>query len=74
MKVDLEDVGAVLRKCQYGRIFELFAFVEFKLEMISMGELELMVGAYSLDVSALLGYLNHRLVGYLDAARDIKSL
>jgi hypothetical protein len=36
MQVDFEDVWTVLGKCQDGRVFKLFAFVEFKLEMISI--------------------------------------
>lgn len=67
VKVDFENVRAVIRKCQDGRIFELFTFIKFKLEMISMSQFLLGDEAHSLDISALLSDLDHRLVRDLDA-------
>lgn len=74
VEVDFEDVRAVIRKCQDGRIFELFTFIQFKLEMISMNQFVLREKAHPLDISALLSDLDHRLVRDLDATGDIEPL
>ena len=74
VEVDFEDVRAVIRKCQDGRIFELFTFIKFKLEMISMNQFVLREKAHPLDISALLSDLDHRLVRDLDATGDIEPL
>jgi hypothetical protein len=74
VKVDFEDIRAVIRKCQDGRIFELFTFIKFKLEMISMSQFVLGEEAHPLDISALLSDLDHGLVRDLGATGDIEPL
>ena len=74
VQVDLENVRTISRKCHNGRVFKLFTFVEFKLETISVGQLEGIEGACPLDISALLSDFYHRLIRDLCAARDVESL
>jgi hypothetical protein len=74
VEVDFKDVRAVIRKCQDGRIFELSAFIKFKLEMISISPFALGEEAHPLDISALLSDLDHRLVRDLVATGDIEPL
>lgn len=74
VEVDFEDIRAVIRKCQNGRILELFTIIKFKLEMISISQFVLGVEAHPLDISALLSDLDHRLVRDLAATGDIEPL
>jgi hypothetical protein len=61
MKIDFEDVGAVLGKCHNGRVFELVTIIELKLEIISMEccTKKASKKAYPFDISAAFSYGNH---------------